>query len=111
MALIFGDSWGDFTAAHSRYWTKRNGRLFSRLCVADKLSFVLTPASLYLLMARATGELDEYMVGGQRTTGGYEGGRRMGNAVSRSKRVHRFSPIPNNYNNLGNLLSLKSQPY
>ena len=62
MALLFGDSWGAFTAAHSRYWAKRHGRRVSRLCVADKLSFVLTPAWLYLPMARATGELAEYML-------------------------------------------------
>jgi hypothetical protein len=62
MTLLFGDSWGAFTAAHSRYWAKRHGRQVSRLCVADKLAFVLTPAWLYLPMAKATGELAEYML-------------------------------------------------
>lgn len=62
MGLLFGESWAAFTAAHSRYWAKRNGRQFSRLCVADKLAFVLTPAWLYLPMTRATGELFEYML-------------------------------------------------
>lgn len=62
MRLFFGDAWGDFTAAHSRYWAKRNGLRISRLCVADKLGFVLTPAWMYLPMTRATGELDEYMM-------------------------------------------------
>ena len=38
MTSLFGESWGAFTAAHSRYWAKRNGRQFSRLCVADKLA-------------------------------------------------------------------------
>ena len=33
----------------------------SKLCYADKLAFVLTPGWLYLPMARATGELAEYM--------------------------------------------------
>jgi hypothetical protein len=61
MAMLFGEPWGAFTAAHSRYWAKRNGRQFSRLCVADKLAFVLMPAWLYLPMATATGELAEYM--------------------------------------------------
>jgi len=42
MGLLFGESWAAFTAAHSQYWAKRNGRQFSRLCVADKLAFVLT---------------------------------------------------------------------
>jgi len=55
MTLLFGDSWGAFTAAHSRYWAKRHGRQVSRLCVADKLAFVLTPDWLYLPMTRATG--------------------------------------------------------
>ena len=62
MRVICGDVWGDLTAAHSRYWAKRNERQVSRLCVADKLAFVLTPAWIYLPMARATGELDEYML-------------------------------------------------
>jgi len=26
MGLLFGESWAAFTAAHSRYWAKRNGR-------------------------------------------------------------------------------------
>ena len=37
MGLLFGKSWGAFTAAHSRYWAKRNGCQVSRLCLADKL--------------------------------------------------------------------------
>ena len=62
MALLFGESWGAFTAAHSRYWAMRHGRQVSRLCVADKLAFVLAPDWLYLPMVRATGELAEYML-------------------------------------------------
>ena len=62
MGLLFGKSWGAFTASHSRYWAKRNGCQVSRLCLADKLAFVLTPAWLYLPMAQATGELYEYML-------------------------------------------------
>ncbi len=69
---LFGESWGAFTAAHSRYWAKRNGRQFSRLCVADKLAFVLTPAWLYLPMARATGELSEYMLRAKERQAGCE---------------------------------------
>jgi hypothetical protein len=68
MALLFGDTWGAFTAAHSRYWAKRHGRQVSRLCVADKLAFVLTPAWLYLPMAKATGELAEYMLRARQRT-------------------------------------------
>jgi hypothetical protein len=53
--------WYDFSLLHSRYYAKRLGLPFSRLCVADKLSFALTPAWLYLPMARLTGEIDEYL--------------------------------------------------
>jgi hypothetical protein len=72
MALFFGESWGAFTATHSRYWAKRTGRQFSRLCLADKLAFVLTPAWLYLPMAKATGELSEYMLRAKERQAGSE---------------------------------------
>jgi hypothetical protein len=72
MALFFGESRGAFTAAHSRYWAKRHGLQVSRLCVADKLAFVLTPAWLYLPMARATGELAEYMLRAKERQAGSE---------------------------------------
>ena len=62
MRFLCGESWRNFTAAHSRYWAKRNGLPISRLCVADKLAFVIAPASLYLPMVRATGEVHEYML-------------------------------------------------
>lgn len=61
MGLLFGMKWRDFCLYHSRFYAKRDGKQFSRLCVADKLAIVLTPAWLYLPMARATGELYEYM--------------------------------------------------
>jgi len=61
MGLLFGDWWADFTVRHSRYWAKRNGVSVSKLCYADKLAFAMTPGWLYLPMARATGELAEYM--------------------------------------------------
>jgi hypothetical protein len=72
MSFLFGEPWGAFTAADSRYWAKRNGRHFSRLCVADKLAFVLTPAWLYLPMTRATGELFEYMLRAKERQAGSE---------------------------------------
>jgi len=52
MTSLFGESWGAFTAAHSRYWAKRNGRQFSRLCVADKLAFVLNTATAAQITGR-----------------------------------------------------------
>lgn len=54
-------AWRDFCLYHSRFYAKRDGQPFSRLCVADKLAIVLTPAWLYLPMARASGEIYEYM--------------------------------------------------
>jgi hypothetical protein len=61
MQALFGASWGEFCRRHSRYYARSRGLRISRLCVADKLAFVLTPAWLYLPMARASGELAEYM--------------------------------------------------
>ncbi len=61
MGGLFGPNWGDFTLCHSRHWAKRVGKPYSKLCLADKLAFVLTPAWLYLPMARMSGELHEYM--------------------------------------------------
>lgn len=61
MGRLFGRKWHDFCLYHSRFYAKRDGQRFSRLCVADKLSITLTPAWLYLPMAKATGEILEYM--------------------------------------------------
>lgn len=60
MRCLFGSAWEDFTVCHSRFWAKKRGRPFSRLCVADKLAFVITPLWPYLPMTRWTGELKEY---------------------------------------------------
>jgi hypothetical protein len=57
---LFGPKWGSEYLRHSRYRCRRAGLPISRLCLADKLAFVLTPAWLYLPMARWTGELAEY---------------------------------------------------
>ena len=61
MKFLFGRKWGDFSRYHSRFYAKKNGCNVSRLCIADKLAIALTPAWLYLPMARATGEIYEYM--------------------------------------------------
>src|SRR5512146_1999112 len=53
--------WHDFCLYHSRFYAKRDGRRFSRLCVADKLALALTPGWLYLPMVRWSGEIHEYM--------------------------------------------------
>lgn len=71
MGWLFGAKWRDFTLCHSRHWAKRLGKPYSKLCLADKLAFVMTPAWLYLRMARASGELAEYMrVASARQSGG-----------------------------------------
>jgi len=58
---LFGPDWAGFCRRHSRKYAISSGSTVSRLCVADKLAFVLTPAWLYLPLARASGELSEYM--------------------------------------------------
>ncbi len=65
MKLLFGNDWYEFTLYHSRYLAKRNGAQYSKLCVADKLSFVYTPRWLYLPMVTATGEINEYLKNAQ----------------------------------------------
>jgi hypothetical protein len=57
----FGREWGLFCLLHSRFYAKRMNVGFSRLCVADKLAIALTPAWLYLPMARLSGEINEYI--------------------------------------------------
>ena len=57
---LFGKKWHDLCLYHSRFLAKRDGKPFSRLCVADKLAIVLTPSWLYVPMAILTGEIHEY---------------------------------------------------
>jgi len=64
MANLFGPRWGEFTLYHSRFQAPTNGsgeKMMSRLCVADKFSFCITPDWLYLLQANLSGEIHEYM--------------------------------------------------
>lgn len=58
---VYPRYWHDFLLCHSRYYAKKLGKPFSRLCVADKLAFALTPRWLYLPMVHATGEIHEYL--------------------------------------------------
>ena len=58
---LFGPAWEDECLRHSRYWCRRMGSPISRLCLADKMAFALTPAWLYLPMTKWAGELREYM--------------------------------------------------
>lgn len=52
---------GEICRRHSRFYARARGLMVSKLGAADKLAFVLTPAWLYLPLARASGELWEYM--------------------------------------------------
>ncbi len=61
MGKVFGVEWAEFCRRHSRHYARLRAVRISRLCVADKLAFVLMPAWLYLPLARASGELWEYM--------------------------------------------------
>ena len=56
-----GPEYADECYRHSREWCRQTGQPISRLCLADKMAFVLTPWWLYLPMTRLTGELEEYM--------------------------------------------------
>ncbi len=71
MGWLCGPEWRDFVLGHSRHWAERVGKKYSKLCLADKVAFVLTPAWLYIPMARLSGELHEYMrVSSERQLGG-----------------------------------------
>jgi len=61
MGFLFGQRWFEFTLHHSRFLAKRNGAQYSKLCVADKYSFLLTPRWIYLSMVNWSGEIREYM--------------------------------------------------
>lgn len=60
--------WLHFTAFHSRFMARQLHQKPSRLCFADKMAIALEPQWFYLLRARLSGELEEYMKGsGART--------------------------------------------
>jgi hypothetical protein len=68
---IKNNRWRDFCLYHSRFYAKQAGQPHSKLCVADKLAFALTPRWLYLPMVNLTGEIHEYMkLAEKRTIGG-----------------------------------------
>lgn len=76
MRALFGPAWGNFTAAHSRFYAAFAGLSVSDLCAADKLATALEPWWLYLPRAWASGELREYMDGGPaRYPAAYPNGR------------------------------------
>jgi len=88
MGWLFGPEWRDFTLCHSRHWAESVGKKYSKLCLADKLAFVLTPAWLYIPMARFSGELREYMrVSSERQLGGRVSNFELSLLKSRDPRV------------------------
>ena len=61
MAALFGESWGEFTKLHSRFFASLEGRPPSALCAADKLATTIVPKRLYLALIHLSGEVDEYL--------------------------------------------------
>lgn len=76
-----GTKWRDLCLYHSRFYAKRAGQPFSRLCVADKLAVALEPWWLYLPRVIASGEIREYMdLAEQRPGSKYRGEKRCSTA-------------------------------
>lgn len=71
---LLGRQWSDFTIAHSRHYANTRGIEPSPLCWADKLSWAMYPAWLYVPLARASGEIREY--------------RQMAARISRTHRMY-----------------------
>jgi hypothetical protein len=61
MAALFGESWGEFTKLHSRFFASLEGRPPSALCAADKLATTIVPKRLYLALIHLSGEVDKYL--------------------------------------------------
>ena len=61
VGILFGYEAGLRCLLHSRFYAKRYHRHYSRLCVSDKYAVSLMPVWLYLLLAGASGEIEEYM--------------------------------------------------
>jgi hypothetical protein len=53
--------WYNFTLYHSRFYAKNDVHPISRLCIADKYVFCLENKWFYILRAKLSGELYEYM--------------------------------------------------
>lgn len=65
--LTFGSTrFRDECLYHSRYFAKKAGRKPSRLCMADKLAPLYTPAWLYIQGTMLSGEIEEYMANGKK---------------------------------------------
>jgi hypothetical protein len=74
LRLVDLGPWGRFTLFHSRSVCRRLDHRPSLLAAADKLAGLpMYPRRLYLALARATGELDEYMTVAASQEGGSVG--------------------------------------
>lgn len=76
---LFGEKYRKLVAGHSRHYAKTYGYELSDLFPADKYSFCLMPWWIYILLAKATGELSEYVA--DMEEGNYGFGRYKFNSV------------------------------
>ena len=98
MDLWFGSEWGDFCRYHSRFYAKRDGRQFSRLCVADKQAIVIDPWWLYLPRVWLSGELTEYMqIAAGQSTDKYAAPGKYANEYRDTSSVRRWHQTMNDY--------------
>jgi hypothetical protein len=65
-------NWYNFSIYHSRFYAKKDGVNYSKLCVADKLAITLEPYWLYLPRVNWTGEIKEYMAQSKNNDGKYK---------------------------------------
>jgi hypothetical protein len=72
LEFLFNKKWADFSRYHSRFYAKKNGVNYSKLCVADKLATTLEPYWLYLPRVNWTGEIYEYMAQTKNGDGKYK---------------------------------------
>lgn len=61
VGVFGGKKWADFCLLHSRFLARRLNETPSKLCFADKYSIILTPAWLYIILGRFSGEIYEYI--------------------------------------------------
>lgn len=60
--FILGAEYSDLTLYHSRAYAGKKGMLTSNLCIPDKLSILLYPKWLYILLGTLSGEITEYKI-------------------------------------------------
>jgi len=57
---ILGKEYSDMTLLHSRTYARKFNEGISKLCIPDKLSILLYPKWLYLVLGKMSGEIAEY---------------------------------------------------